>query len=152
MGALRIPFRKAPTRTGEKGGFARGACCCPMRSKVARRHRFQWLLESVEAEPSFFQKPMFGCQAVYLFGRLVLVLAVKEEPWNGLLVCTSHEFHSALIGECSGLQPHPVLRKWLYLTQAHDGFEKTAQQLIRQIVKKDPRIGVEPGVGRRRRS
>ena len=123
-----------------------------MRAKVKRQHPFQWLLESAEAEPSFFQKPMFGCQAVYLFGRLVLVLATKEEPWNGLLVCTSREFHSVLIGEHPGLQPHPVLGKWLYLAQAHDCFEETAQQLVRQIVKKDPRIGVEPGVRRRRRS
>jgi hypothetical protein len=123
-----------------------------MRSKVTHQHPFQWLLESVEAEPSFFQKPMFGCQAVYIFGRLVLVLAAEEEPWNGLLVCTSREFHSALIGEYPALEPHPILGKWLYLTQAHDNFEEIAQQLVQQIVKEDPRIGVEPGVGRRRRS
>src|ERR1017187_2595150 len=102
-----------------------------MRSKITRQHPFQWLLESVEAEPSFFQKPMFGCQAVYLFGRLVLVLAAdKEKPWNGLLVCTSHEFHFVLIGEHPSLRPHPVLGKWLYLAQAHDSFEETAQQLV----------------------
>src|ERR1019366_1678673 len=110
-----------------------------MRSKVTRQHPFQWLLESVEAEPSFFQKPMFGCQAVYIFGRLVLVLvlAAEEEPWNGLLVCTSREFHSALIGEYPALEPHPILGKWLYLTQAHDNFEEIAQQLVQQIVKED---------------
>jgi hypothetical protein len=124
-----------------------------MKTKVKREPPFQWLLEPAEAEPSFFQKPMFGCQAVYLFGRLVLVLAAdKEEPWNGLLVCTSREFHSVLIGEYPALQPHPVLGKWLYLAQAHDGFEETAQQLVHQIVKNDPRIGVEPGVRRRKRS
>jgi hypothetical protein len=123
-----------------------------MRSKVKRQPPFQWLLESVEDEPSFFQKPMFGCQAVYLFGRLVLVLAAdKEEPWNGLLVCTSREFHSVLIGEFPGLQPHPVLGKWLYLAHAQDSFEETAQLLVQQIVKNDPRIGVEPGVRRRKR-
>jgi len=124
-----------------------------MKTKITRQRPVQWLLESVEAEPSFVQKPMFGCQAVYLFGRLVLVLAAdKEEPWNGLLVCTSREFHSSLIGEYSGLQPHPVLGKWLYLAQAHDCFEETAQQLVQQIVKNDPRIGVEPGARRRKRS
>jgi len=123
-----------------------------MGAKVKRQHPFQWLLESVEAEPSFFQKPMFGCQAVYLFGKLVLVLATKEDPWNGLLVCTSREFHAALIDEYPGLHPHPVLGKWLYLPQAHDGFEETARQLVQQIVKNDPRIGVEPGVRRRKRS
>ena len=117
----------------------------PMRSKAARQHPLRWVLESVEAEPSFFQRPMFGCQAVYLFGRLVLVLAAKEEPWNGLLVCTSRECHSALMGEYPSLQPHPVLGKWLYLAQSHDTFEETAQELILRLVKNDPRIGVEPG-------
>jgi len=67
---------------------------------------------------------MFGCPAVYLVGKLVLVLgADKEEAWNGLLVCTSREFHSVLVREYPGLQHHPVLGKWLYLAQAHDSFE-----------------------------
>ena len=35
--------------------------------------------------------------------------------------------------------------------QVHDGFEETDQQLVQQIVKNDPRIGVEPGVRSRRR-
>ena len=94
---------------------------------------------------------MFGCQAAYLFGRLVLVLADKEEPWNGLLVCTSREFHSALIGEYPSLQPHPVLPKWLYLPQSCDGFEETAPQLVLAALKNDPRIGVEPGAGKHKR-
>jgi hypothetical protein len=120
--------------------------------RMLRRHPLQWLLEPLEAEPSFVQKHMFGCQAVYMFGKLVLVLAADEEPWNGVLVCTSREFHSALIGEYPGLQSHPVLGKWLYLSQAHDNFEEIAQELVQQIVKQDPRIGVEPGAGRRKRS
>jgi hypothetical protein len=123
----------------------------PMKSKVRRQRPLQGVLEPVEAEPSFFQRPMFGCQAVYLFGRLVLVLAAEEEPWNGLLVCTSREYHSTLIGECPSLQPHPVLGKWLYLKQRDDTFEETAQQLILQVLKNDPRIGVEPGARKRKR-
>ena len=87
-----------------------------------------------------------------MFGKLVLVLAADKEPWNGLLVCTSRDFHSALMGEYPALQPHPVLGKWLYLSQAHDGFEEIAQDLVQQILKEDPRIGVEPGARRRRRS
>jgi hypothetical protein len=116
-----------------------------------RQHPLQWILEPIETEPSFFRKPMFGCQAAYLFGKLVLVLAAKEEPWNGLLVCTSREFHSALIEEYPGLQPHPVLSKWLYLAQASDGFEETARKLALQALKNDPRIGVEPSVRKRKR-
>jgi hypothetical protein len=123
-----------------------------MKPKVKRPHPLHWILEPVEREPSFFQKPMFGCQAAYLYGRLVLVLAAHEEPWNGLLVCTSREFHSALIDDFPGLRPHPVLPKWLYLAQSCDGFEETAQQLALQALKNDARIGVEPGSGKRKRS
>jgi hypothetical protein len=122
-----------------------------MTSKIARQHPLQLILEPLEAEPSFFQKHMFGCQAAYLFGRLVLVLAAQEEPWNGLLVCTSREFHSALILEYPDLKPHPVLGKWLYLPHTSDDFEAMAEQLALQTMKNDPRIGVEPGASKRKR-
>jgi hypothetical protein len=94
---------------------------------------------------------MFGCQAAYVFGKLVLVLAAKKEPWNGLLVCTSREFHATLIAEYPELRPHPVLSKWLYLPQATDGFEETATELALQALKDNPRIGVEPSVRKRKR-
>ena len=118
--------------------------------KAKRQHPLQWILEPLEVEPSFFQKHMFGCQAAYLYGRLVLVLAAKQEPWNGLMVCTSREHHSALLAEYPGLQAHPVLPKWLYLTKSSNEFEETAQQLVLQTLKNDKRIGVEPG-GKRKR-
>jgi hypothetical protein len=121
-----------------------------MKPKIKRPHPLQWILESLETEPSFFQKHMFGCQAAYLFGRLVLVLAAGEEPWNGLLVCTFREFHSRLISEHPSLQPHAVLPKWLYVSQTCDGFEETAQRLAHQASKNDPRIGVEPKSGKRK--
>ena len=95
---------------------------------------------------------MFGCQAVYLFGRLVFVLAAKEEPWNGLLVCTSRDRHSALIGEFPCLRPHSVLGKWLYLAQSDDTFEETSRELVVRAIKNDRRIGVEPRASKRKKS
>jgi hypothetical protein len=115
-----------------------------IKPKAKLPHPLQWIFEPLEAEPSFFQKAMFGCQAAYLFGKLVLVLAAGPEPWNGLLVCTSREFHSQLLGEYSSLQPHKVLPKWLYVSQTSDAFEETAQRLAQQTLKNDPRIGVGP--------
>jgi hypothetical protein len=122
-----------------------------MKAKAKRPHPLQWILEPLETEPSFFQKHMFGCQAAYLHGRLALLLAAHEEPWNGLLVCTSHEFQASLIRDYPALQPHPVLPKWLYLAQASDGFEETAEQLAQQARRNDPRIGVEPAASKRKR-
>jgi len=37
-------------------------------------------------EPSYLKKSMFGCLAVYLHGRMMLLLTEGEEPWNGLLI------------------------------------------------------------------
>ena len=115
-----------------------------IKSKIKRRHPLQWIFEPLETEPSFFQKHMFGCQAAYLFGKLMLLLAAGDEPWNGLLVCTFREFHSGLVRDFPSLQPHPVLPKWLYVSQTSDGFEETAQGVAHQARKNDPRIGVEP--------
>ena len=120
--------------------------------KPKPRHPLQWVFELLEEEPSFFQKHMFGCQAAYVFGRLALVVAAKQEPWNGLLVCTSHEFHSPLRIEFPGLEPHPVLPKWLYLARSGDGFEETAERLATLALRNDPRIGVEPKAGKRKQS
>jgi len=122
-----------------------------MKSKTKRQHPLQWILEPLESEASFFQKHMFGCQAAYIYGRLFLVLADKDEPWYGLLVCTSHEFHADLMHEHPGLHPHPVLPKWLYLSRWIGDFEETAQQLVLQVLKNDGRIGVEPSARGRKR-
>jgi hypothetical protein len=119
----------------------------PLKSKVRQNHVLQWVVEPLETEPSFLQKHMFGCQGIYLFGRLVFVLAARAKPWNGLLVCTSHEFHSSLIHEYPCLRPHPVLGKWLYLPQTHNAFEENASKLVLLSLENDSRIGVESRAG-----
>ena len=42
------------------------------------------------------------------------------------------------------LRPHPVLGKWLYVTQEDPEFEATAQHLTGLVLARDPRVGVEP--------
>jgi hypothetical protein len=114
------------------------------RPKSRKRHRYQWVLDALCEQPSFFQKRMFGSEACYLHGRLVLALTSgADEPWRGILVPTSKVHHRSLRQEFSGLQVHPVLRKWLYLPEVFDDFEETANSLIDRIVANDIRIGVE---------
>jgi len=67
--------------------------------KKPKHHSLLWVVESLEEEPSYLEKPMFGCLAVYLHGRLMLVLASGEEPWNGLLIPTDHQFHDSILKE-----------------------------------------------------
>lgn len=87
---------------------------------------------------------MFGCKGCYLYGRLVLVLAAREEPWNGLLVPTEKKHHESLLRDYKGLITHPILKKWLYLLESSEDFEESAGTLVESILAGDPRIGVEP--------
>lgn len=95
-------------------------------------------------EPSYIEKAMFGCRGCYLYGRLVLVLAAREEPWNGLLVPTEKKHHKSLSRDHKGLVTHPILKKWLYLPESNEDFEESARNLVESILADDPRIGVEP--------
>jgi hypothetical protein len=115
-----------------------------LKIKAKTAHPLEWLLEPIENQPTYLRRKMFGCEAVYLKGELMLVLAAGEEPWNGVLVATAREFHPALQSEWSQLRSHPVLGKWLYLPQNDPAFEGIATSLVRSVLRGDTRIGVEP--------
>jgi len=114
------------------------------KAKARRVHPYQWLWESLEAEPSFVLRSMFGAKAAYLDGKLMLCFCASEEPWRGVLVCTGRERHAALQAEFPVLMPHPVLPKWLYLPETADSFEGGAAKLVTLARRRDPRLGVSP--------
>ncbi|KXU94623.1 hypothetical protein CR51_26620 [Caballeronia megalochromosomata] len=118
-----------------------------MPSKV--RNSLLWILEPLESDETYFRKRMFGCDAAYVDGLLCLVVADRDEPWNGLLVCTSQERHSALIDEMPALHPHPILGKWLCVKQSDPAFEDVARRVTTLVLSRDSRIGVAPKPRRR---
>ena len=91
-------------------------------------------------------------KAVYLDGLLMLCFSAKTEPWRGVLICTDHKHHAALIAEFPVLVPHPVLPKWLYLPESADNFERTAERLVALARRRDPRLGVVPQPKKRKQS
>ncbi|CAM2186874.1 TfoX N-terminal domain-containing protein [Paraburkholderia sacchari] len=113
-----------------------------MPSKI--RNSLLWIFDAFERDPGYLHKLMFGADAAYMDGLLCLIAADREKPFNGLLVCTSHDRHGALIDEMPSLQPHPVLGKWLYARQDDAAFETVAQRLTELVLARDPRVGVEP--------
>jgi hypothetical protein len=120
------------------------------------RHRLGWLAEPLVEEPSFVLRPMFGCLACYLHGRLMLVLADRRPPWRGVIVPTEREAQPALRAEFPALQVHPILAKWLHLPEGDDDLETVAERLVDLARGDDPRLGVVPKprrsrAGRRRR-
>jgi hypothetical protein len=108
----------------------------------------EWILQAFENHPSFFTKRMFGGLAVYVFGRQMLVLAEPTKTgrwkWHGVLVCTDHARHRAIIEEFPHLAPHAVLKKWLYIDSRHAHFEPTLERVAAAIARDDPRFGIHP--------
>lgn len=122
------------------------------REIITKVHRHAWLWEPLEAEAGFVLRAMFGAKAAYLDGKLMLCFCAGEEPWCGVLVCTSREHHAALQADFPLLAPHPILPKWLYLPESADAFERVASDLVRIARRRDPRLGVEPSARKRAKS
>lgn len=121
----------------------------PRKQRAPRPNSLLWVFDPLERDPGYLLKKMFGCDAAYLDGRLCLVAADRDAPWDGLLVCTSQAHHAALIEETPTLRPHPVLGKWLYVPEADEDFEAVAELMARLALARDPRLGIEPKPRRR---
>jgi hypothetical protein len=108
----------------------------------------EWIFRVFEDESSFFTKRMFGGLAVYLFGRQMMVLVEPTKTgrwkWHGVLICTDHAHHAAIIEAFPQLAPHDILRKWLYIDSRHDEFEPTMERVAEAIARDDARFGIHP--------
>jgi hypothetical protein len=117
-----------------------------------------WALEPFDEHVSFYTKRMFGGLAVYVHGRMVMVLTESAgdrdyrgkrydmDLWDGILLPTERDAHPSLMNEFSSLLTHPVLSKWLYLPQTADDFEDTAIEIAQGIARNDQRFGILPKV------
>lgn len=100
---------------------------------------------------------MFGCLAVYVREKIVLIL--REKPGgadNGVWLATSREHHESLRRDFPGMRSISVLGKdvtgWQVLpTQAPD-FEEAAVRACDLILANDPRIGKKPKPKKSRRA
>lgn len=122
------------------------------RAKKGNEHPHSWVWESLEGDPAFSLRAVFGTKGLYYAGRMVLCCSAREEPWRGILVCTEREHHDELKRMFPGLTAHPILSKWLYISEAEETFEDTAMRLIVLIKRRDPKIGVLPKPRRRKKT
>ncbi len=120
--------------------------------RVEQIHPHAWIWEPLETDATLMLRTMFGAKALYLEGKLMFCfVAKKEEPWSGILIATDREHHASLIAEIPFLTPHPVLTKWLYLSESSASFEHQAEYLVQLAKRRDKRIGVIPPLKKRKR-
>lgn len=94
---------------------------------------------------------MFGGLAVYLFGRMMMLLVEPTRTgrwkWHGVLICTDRARQPAILAEFPQLAPHDILKKWLYLDSRHEDFEPVMERIAEAISRNDRRFGIHPQKG-----
>ena len=103
-------------------------------------------------------RPMFGCLAVYVQGKIVLILRDKRDQTvdNGVWLATTKEHHQSLRREFPNMRSIQVLGKkvtgWQVLPANAQDFEEAALHACDLVLAGDPRIGKVPGKRRASRS
>jgi hypothetical protein len=99
-------------------------------------------------------RPMFGCLAVYVEDKIVLILRDKANNItdNGVWLATTEEHHEGLRREFPNMRSIQVLGKkvtgWQVLPVDAPDFEEAALRACEFILARDPRIGKVPGARR----
>ncbi len=117
--------------------------------KARRAVPFEFVLEELGGL-DLHTRPMFGCTAVYVGSKIVLVLRKKEkmDADTGIWVCIPDEF----VGDMK--KRFPMLRgvsffenehsAWQNLPEENSSFEEVALELCGMIKKGTPLIGRVP--------
>ena len=107
---------------------------------------FGFVLEKLEA-CSPIVKPMFGCHAIYLGEKMVLILRNRRDHLNdnGVWLATSEEHHESLKKIFPSLRSVLLLggkvSAWQNIPAAADDFEESVMTACEMILKNDHRIG-----------
>jgi len=112
----------------------------------------EFVLDAI-ARLSPWTRPMFGCLAVYVEDKIVLVLRDKRENRadNGVWLATTAEHHESLRREFPNMRSIQVLGKkvtgWQVLPAEAPDFEEATLHACELIIARDPRIGKVPERG-----
>jgi hypothetical protein len=132
--------RKAPGMVVDKSVFG-------VKQRKNLPHEF--VLEAIAAL-SPRTNPMFGCLAVYVEEKIVLILRDKKDQTadNGVWLATTEEHHESLRRELPNMRSIAMFGKkvtgWQVLPADSVNFEKAAMRACELILAGDPRIGKIP--------
>jgi hypothetical protein len=117
----------------------------------ARKIPFEFIIELLlPLNPKV--KPMFGCFAVYIGEKIMLVLRNRQdhEEANGIWIATKSEHHASLKQIFPSMHSVYILSdgkaetEWQMLPLDADDFESSAMKACELILRGDKRIGRIP--------
>jgi hypothetical protein len=117
---------------------------------------FSFVLETLEpCSPTV--RPMFGCHAIYVGERIVLILRKKDNDLHdsGVWIATTPEHHKGLKVLLPSIRSIRLFggrtSSWQNIPMEADDFEESVFTACEMILKKDPRIGKVPTPKKKRR-
>jgi hypothetical protein len=140
---MRTPKRK-------RNAIAEAVAETALAVRTRRRLPYEFVFDAL-ASLSPLTRPMFGCLAVYVEEKIVLILREKmeESADNGVWLATTREHHASLQLEFPNMRSIRVLGKgvtgWQVLPADAPDFEEAAVHACELIVARDARIGKVPG-------
>jgi hypothetical protein len=99
-------------------------------------------------------RSMFGCLAIYVQDKIVLILRDKRDQArdNGVWLATTEQHHRSLRREFPNMRSIQLLGKkvtgWQVLPADAQDFEEAALRACELVLAGDPRIGKVPGARR----
>jgi hypothetical protein len=129
----------------------------PLAVKPRKAPPHEFVLDAL-AELRPRTNPMFGCLAVYVGDKIVLILRERSGAAadNGVWLATTAEHHESLRREFPHMRSIQVLGKkvtgWQVLPVDAPDFEEAAMRACELIAAGDARIGKVPGARRGRRA
>lgn len=119
---------------------------------AARREKavpYGFVLDEI-ASLSPVTRPMFGCLAVYIEDKIVLILRDKRQSPadNGIWLATAVEHHESLRNEFPRMRSISLFGKeptqWQVLPADDPDFDAAAMRACRLVLARDSRIGKVP--------
>jgi hypothetical protein len=116
--------------------------------KAPKKVPFAFVLDELEAlSPT--TKPMFGCTAVYVGPRIVLILRDKQgSADDGVWIATTAEHHASLRAELPSIRSITVFGPgesgWQVIPAGAESFEEEALRACELVRRGDPRVGKLP--------
>ena len=117
--------------------------------KPVKRIPFDFVLEELYSLDPIV-RPMFGCYALYVQNKIVLILRLREDHSddNGVWIATERIHHDSLQSEFPSMRTIRLfgesVSSWQNLPYEADDFEASVLRACELIRKNDPRIGKIP--------
>ncbi len=125
----------------------------PIAGKQRKTVPHEFVLDAIsELLPT--TRPMFGCLAVYVADKIVLILRDKPGATadNGVWLATTEEHHDSLRHEFPNMRSIQLFGKkvtgWQVLPADSPDFEEAALRACELVVARDSRIGKVPATRR----